>query len=359
MTESRVPHRRYEDPLDTVWLATAAELGLRVRRSDEAYAATDGAGALVLGSTDTLDADDGLAQMIFHELCHALVQGEASFEQPDWGLDNTSARDVAREHAALRVQAFLADRHGLRGVLAPTTDFRSFWDALPEDPLEPRGAADVAMAVTALQRARRAPWDPALDDALRATASVALQARGFAVRAALRPAATDAAPAGLPSLWLDTREPAGRHQTGHPLARAPGRECGACAWAVPGGGARATLRCRQSEGARVEAAWPACERWEPLLECTTCAACCRAAYDLVMTTRRDPFVKKHPDLAIVNEDHVQVRRDGDRCAALAGGRADGERFTCTIYEDRPRPCRAFELQGKHCLDARRRIGLSL
>ena len=63
-----------------------------------------------------------------------LVQGETGFGKRDWGLDNTSDRDVVREHATLRVQAFLAARHGLRRVLAPTTDFRAFWEALPADP---------------------------------------------------------------------------------------------------------------------------------------------------------------------------------------------------------------------------------
>jgi hypothetical protein len=33
-------------------------------------------------------------------------------------------------------------------------------------------------------------------------------------------------------------------------------------------------------------------------------------------------------------------------------------YTCSIYEHRPRPCREFEAGGRHCLDARRRVGLS-
>jgi hypothetical protein len=33
-------------------------------------------------------------------------------------------------------------------------------------------------------------------------------------------------------------------------------------------------------------------------------------------------------------------------------------YACTIYEHRPRPCREFAAGGRHCLDARRRVGLS-
>ena len=89
------------DPLDVVWLATARRLGLRVGRSSDCYAATDGTGALALGSADTLDADDCLAQMVLHEICHWLVQGPGAIAEPDWGLDNASSRDLAREFAAL------------------------------------------------------------------------------------------------------------------------------------------------------------------------------------------------------------------------------------------------------------------
>jgi len=89
--------RRYDDPLDRVWLTAAERVGLRVRRSADAFASTDGRGTLIIGSADTLDPDDCLAQMIFHELCHSLVQGPESFAHPDWGLDNEGARDLVRD----------------------------------------------------------------------------------------------------------------------------------------------------------------------------------------------------------------------------------------------------------------------
>ncbi len=73
---ARTATARYVDPLAAVWLGAAAGIGLRVVRSPDAYAAPDGAGSLAIGNAATLDADDSVAQMIFHELCHSLVEGE-------------------------------------------------------------------------------------------------------------------------------------------------------------------------------------------------------------------------------------------------------------------------------------------
>ena len=103
----------YIDPLSHIWLTAATELGLRVRRSPHGYATTDGNGSLSIAPDGDLDADDCLAQIILHELCHALVQGPSSFSMPDWGLSNDMEEaekrgDFIREHACLRVQAALA-----------------------------------------------------------------------------------------------------------------------------------------------------------------------------------------------------------------------------------------------------------
>ena len=150
---SRTWTHRYTDPLDRVWLAAAAAIGLRVERTGETYASTPGNGVLLLAEPAHLDPDDCLAQMILHELCHFLVQGEESFGQRDWGLDNESERDVPREQACLRLQASLTSAYGLRRVLAPTTDFRVFYDALPEDPFLPRWDPTTALAISGRQRA--------------------------------------------------------------------------------------------------------------------------------------------------------------------------------------------------------------
>ena len=70
---------------------------------------------------------------------------------------------------------------------------------------------------------------------------------------------------------------------------------------------------------------------------------------------RDAVVRLHPELIVRREGYLEILREGDRCAALT---ASADRFTCRIYEARPRPCRDFEQAGGNCLEARRRVGLS-
>jgi hypothetical protein len=340
---------RYVDPLAEVWLGAARRIGLRIVRTPDAYAATDGGGTLAIGSDATLDADDSLAQMIFHELCHSLVEGEAAFARPDWGMDNTGPDHDWREHACLRLQWVLAGRHGLRALLAPTTDFRAFWDRLGGDVLADRADVSVQAAIAGLRRVEHPPWAPALDEALAATAQIAAAAARFA-------SAGEAAAAGGPrSLWLGVAPPPAPHPTGlPPRTAADGARCGACAW-------RSNTRCRQA-AARVDPSWPACERFEAALDCQTCGACCRAAYHSVEVSRRDPVVKAHPSLIVDRGSYLEIRRAGDRCAALEGGGIElgtTTRYHCAIYSDRPRTCRDFTLGSAHCLTARRRVGLSL
>ena len=349
---------RYVDPLAQVWLEAAHRIGLRVVRTPDAYAATDGGGTLAIGTDATLDPDDSLAQMIFHELCHSLVEGEAAFARPDWGMDNTGPDHDWREHACLRVQWILAGRHGLRGLFAPTTDFRAFWDGLSGDILADRAAPSVQAAIIALRRVAQPPWAPALGDALAATAQIAQIAARFAstsAAAGTSAAGTNAlAPsAAKPSLWHAVVPAPAPHPSGLP-AGAAAATCAACAW-------RTGSRCRQA-AARVDPSWPACERFEPALDCQTCGACCRAAYHSVEVSRRDPVVKAQPQLVIDRGTYLELRRSGDRCAALDGGRVEHgttTRYHCTIYDDRPRTCRDFTLGSAHCLTARRRVGLSL
>src|SRR5262245_55872067 len=205
---------RYIDPLTQVWLGTARRIGLRVIRTPDAYAATDGRGTLAIGDDATLDADDSLAQMIFHELCHSLVEGEGSFERPDWGMDNTGPDHDWREHACLRVQWVLTGRHGLRVVFAPTTEFRAFWDRLSDDVLADRTDRSVQAAIAALRRAELPPWAPALGEALAATARIAAEA---------------ARVADANSLWSGVVAAPAAHPTGLPAGANEGR-CGSCAW---------------------------------------------------------------------------------------------------------------------------------
>jgi Fe-S-cluster containining protein len=126
------------------------------------------------------------------------------------------------------------------------------------------------------------------------------------------------------------------------------------------------VRCRQADtltlGAKIDPAWPACERYEAALDCQTCGACCRAAYHSVEVQPRDPVVKKQPQMIVKRETYLELLRSGDRCAALHGGALEGgttTRYHCVIYDDRPRTCRDFTLGSEHCLTARRRVSLSL
>jgi Fe-S-cluster containining protein len=158
--------------------------------------------------------------------------------------------------------------------------------------------------------------------------------------------------------------------------------CSTCAWFYRGGRGPAVERCRQAsendgEGPRTLATHRACVRWEAALDCQECGACCREAYHSVTVSVRDPVVWKQPDLIVRHGHRFEILREGPRCAALHDGRArspsqdapapaprqgapgsTGPMFACTIYDDRPRACRDFEAGGRHCLVARRRVGLS-
>jgi hypothetical protein len=338
--------RRYVDPLAQVWLGAARRIGLRVVRTPDAYATTDGSGTLAIATADGMDADDSLAQMIFHELCHSLVEGPDSFRAPDWGMDNTGPDHDFREHACLRVQWVLTGRHGLRVVFAPTTEFRAtFWDALSGDVLADRTDPSVQLAIAALRRVSQPPWAPALEQALVASEQIARAAEPFARTTS-------------DTLWSGTTEPRAKHPTGLFAGDATGT-CGDCAWRHD---VRGVVRCRQVDGAKIDPAWSACERFEAALDCQTCGACCRAAYHSVEVAKRDPVVKKQPTYIEDRGTYLEIRRRGDRCSALEGGDVAGgkqTRFACVIYDDRPRTCREFTLGSEHCLTARRRVGLSL
>jgi hypothetical protein len=373
MTEFlRRPQHRYDDPLSRVWSACAERTGFRIERTPHAYASTDGRGTILIGIDEMLDPDDSLAQMIFHELCHALVEGEAGQSKVDWGLGVSGGANPWREHACLRLQAYLAGGVGLRDFFAPTTDFRvSFWNSLPADPFTAmpeaggRRERSCVAARLAAWRASRSPWSPHLQDALAASAAIAAlvpRTTGAAAadsRAAAEPSA-GVDPSVLPSLWTTVNVAPPLHPAGHaPLAAYhAGHGCADCAWSSI---QRGTHRCRHAPGVRLTDKAPACTRFEPSaeLDCQTCGACCREAYHSVEISRREPLIKRHPDLILSFPTHLKLRRDGDRCAALAGGRTVTEAYACTIYEDRPRTCREFAKGGAHCLDARRRVGLSL
>ncbi|MDD2767850.1 MAG: YkgJ family cysteine cluster protein [Methylococcus sp.] len=356
----RQPQHRYQDPLARVWITCAESVGFRIERSPDVYASTDGQGTLLIGTDDTLDPDDSLAQMIFHELCHALVEGEEGERLLDWGLDNTGNRHLWREQACLRLQAYLAGSVGLRDFFAPTTDFRvKFWPTLGANPMEAaedkggRREPSCVAARLAAWRATQPRWAPPLRTALEASAAIAAVVP--------RSTASDAPlSGGTPSLWAETAAPPALHPAGHAtVATDPlGRGCADCAWSFL---ERKSQRCRHAPKVRIALGAPACTRWEPAaeLDCQTCGACCREAYQAVEVSPREAVVRRHPELVLIQETRLKLRRNGERCAALGGGQTPCEPYACGIYENRPRTCREFTRGSANCLDARRRVGLSL
>lgn len=366
----RKPYHRYEDPLACIWTLCAERIGFRIERTPDVYAATDGRGAILIGTDDILDPDDSLAQMILHELCHALVEGEDGEMLPDWGLDNTSKRHLRREHACLRLQAHLAGSVGLRDFFAPTTDFRvRFWEVLPPDPFAAapeaggRREPSCVAARIAAWRAGRPRWAPHLKTALKASAAIAaLMANSAGTRRhSEEPASHDGqGPETLPSLWTTVGDPPQTHPAGHAAIAEyhAGHGCFDCAWSFT---LRGRLRCRHLPTVRLAEQAPACTRWEPAqeLDCLQCGACCREAYQAVEIKPREAVNRRHPDLVLTRDEQRKLRRDGDRCAALVGGLTSTEPYSCAIYDDRPRTCHDFTRGGAHCLDARQRVGLSL
>jgi hypothetical protein len=287
--------------LDDIWVAAAAQLDIPVRRGGDAYVHWDGA-TLHVCTDEHLDGDDTLAQLVLHEICHHLTQGTRA---PDWGLANTDDRDEEKELSCLRLQAHLLSAFGLKHVLFPTTPQRTFYEALGADAL---GRDPLAHA--AASRATRKPFAPVLLGALADSARALFAERHRA--------------------------------TNRPLGDGV---CGDCAWRTPGGFCRHAAR-------RVPADARACSAFSAALDCMTCGACCREAYDTVDVSARAAAAIP-PSLIERRDGRLQLRRAGDRCAALDG------HYACSIYDARPRSCRDFERGGRHCLDARKKVGLTL
>ena len=163
----------YCDPLELIWTETARKLGMTIERDSTVFASWSGCGVLKIGVPESLDADDSLAQIIFHEVCHALVEGPEAFHKPDWGLQSDNPAHRVREHACLRLQAALAGQFGVRELLAATTDFRKYYDALSDDPLHDEAAPVTQIARRGWDRAKTGTWAAPLQDALRMTALIA------------------------------------------------------------------------------------------------------------------------------------------------------------------------------------------
>lgn len=351
----RAIQHRYQDPLSLIWLACARAVGIDVVRSSEVYASFDGRRTLTLSTDEHFDEDDSLAQLIFHELCHALVAGPRGQKKPDWGMENVDARDLEQEHACHRVQAALADLHGLRAFFAVTTEHRSYWDVLPADPLGPGDDAAIPLARDAYELATEGPWSAALMQALARTARLAETMRELEL------------PAN--SLWRRTRP---LHASGFPLGDDASGRCGDCAWSHR---RKRGMGCRQLETRRsappniappraLDEGMAGCTRFEPRLDddsCAPCGACCREGFDRVELGRREKPGAQLLALVVVDGFGPHLPRPGGLCVGLdpAAAAAAPARYRCSVYRDRPRACADFAIAGEACLTARRRVGLSV
>ena len=182
----------YQDPIEITWRYAARQCGIEVQRHPDVFAAWDGLSVLQIGTADTLDADDSLAQMILHELCHALVAGPDGFKQMDWGLDYDCPEHQVYERASLRLQAAFADEVGMRSFFASTTDFREYFDQLPADPLSKSGNDPAAaLAREGMQHAERIGWLLPIRTALGRTAAIAEQIQTIADDGSLWKASAD------------------------------------------------------------------------------------------------------------------------------------------------------------------------
>jgi len=172
--------RKYTDPTDLIWAKTAARMGLNVIRSSEVFASWDGDKTLTLSTPEHFDPDDCLAQLIFHEICHALIEGSKGKAERDWGLQNMDDSDLVREHACHRLQATLSQAFGLRHFFAVTTEWRPYYDALPQDPLGDGEDPAIAIARIGYNEFQYHPWHELLLEALTATALIAEATHRFA-----------------------------------------------------------------------------------------------------------------------------------------------------------------------------------
>ncbi len=318
MTE---PATNANSPLDTIWIQCAKDMGLTLHRTDNAYVSSTGNGQITIASDDDLDEDDSLAQLIFHEICHSLVEGPESFSKRDWGLDNTTKDDVEREYAACRTQKFLAVRYGLSSLFRPTTEYGTYYDSLT-DCLAPKDTTSSRLAHRGIINSNTSPWAPHLAEALQKTAH-------------------------LLKIPAASTHPTGRRNHSQ-------NQCGQCFWFVTD---NKKTSCRQFDFTSVlPQDTPACDHFETPTNCQHCGACCREAYHSVTIEKSDPFCKNHPQLVVYKDAYTEVQRTGKNCAALA---IKKDSYACTVYTSRPIPCREFENASANCLTARRRIGLSL
>ncbi len=335
--------QRYEDPVSKVWATAARQIGV-ARPVDNV-------------ARDQFDGVARMGQREFDQLCRALIEGHDSFANSGAELGGRSDATALhwRDNARLRLQWVLCSQWSLHGWFVPAENVRAFWELLDETVLDDKADLAVRAASVALVRISKPPWAPTFTEALVTTRAV--------VHADARPRV--------------------EHPTGAFAVRADEtKRCEHCAWVYTQG---INLACRQVDSATVgpnhkniEPQWPACERFEPALDCQNCGACCREAFQTVQVGPREPIRRTLPAMVLDHGTRQELRRAPTssldivadkpaptRCAALGGGdlvqlgtRTTVADYACQIYESRPQACRTFTAGSESCLVARRRVGMS-
>ena len=138
-----------------------------------------------------------------------------------------------------------------------------------------------------------------------------------------------------------------------PDAPSSTQRCGDCVWKCRRGGG---WGCHRHPRQALRLDWPACPAFTAQVDCATCGACCREAYHAVELGPRDPFIRLNPDRVITEEGRKILPRPDGRCLCLT---QDDAGWRCDRYDSRPRTCRDFEQGGFNCLEARRRVKLTI
>lgn len=336
--------QRYEDSVSNVWVTAARQIGVVQAVAKATGASFDGAKA----------ADMRVGQALFDDVCRSLIEGHDSFAKAGAEVVDVTVLHW-RDQARLRLQWVLCSQWNLHGWFEPVENARAFWLTLDETVLDDKADLAVRAASVALVRVSRSPWAPTFTEALAATRDL---------------------------LRVDVSKRA-EHPTGAFAMRADEtKRCEQCAWVYTQG---VNLACRQVDSAtngplhkNIEPQWPACERFEPVLDCQPCGACCREAFQTVQVGAREPIRRTHPAMVLDHGTRQELRRTltpgldlvadkpaPTRCASLGGGdlvqlgtRTTVSDYGCQIYQARPQSCRSFTAGSESCLVARRRVGMS-
>lgn len=87
------------------------------------------------------------------------------------------------------------------------------------------------------------------------------------------------------------------------------------------------------------------------LDCQSCGACCRGTGHGVELAPGEMAAR--PDLVRVGDGHRSMLRVLGDCVALE---RNSERWSCSVYDVRPRVCRDFAPGSAACLAAREVAG---